>query len=199
MPSKIEKEILHLAETLFDMKEQKQRHKQKIKQREQDEQDINTNHEQREKQEKDNLTETQKFLLQSLENENNHEIQKLSFEELQTRKEYILTHLQLDKTLIKRFLKTLKEYRYVDELTDIREGCYTRWIHLQKDEITLTKGGILCEIKVTNDNVMLVFKNNMNRFFQCNMAHVLLFQKLTDQEQIILFAMQVLQNNETST
>tara|TARA_Y100001958_G_C21152905_1_gene488610 strand:- start:457 stop:993 length:537 start_codon:yes stop_codon:yes gene_type:complete len=178
MPSKVEKEILHLAETLLNTKTHKHKHK------------HNSNQENN----PEDFTDTQKFLLQSLENEKNHEIQKFSFQELQTHKEHVLSQLQLDKQLLKHFLKTLKDYRYVDELTDIREGCYSRWIPLNKNQITLTKGGILCEIKITNDNVILVFKNNMNRFFQCNMANVLLFQKLTDQEQIILYAMHVLQN-----
>ena len=34
-------------------------------------------------------------------------------------------------------------------------------------------------------------KNNMNRFFQINLDENLIFQKLTDQEKIILYAIDI--------
>ena len=55
----------------------------------------------------------------------------------------------------------------------------------------LTNGGILCEIKI-EDTVILVLKNSMNRFFQINMDENLVFQRLSDQERIILYAVDYL-------
>ena len=54
-------------------------------------------------------------------------------------------------------------------------------------------GGVLCEIKV-EDNINLVFKNFMNRYFQINMEENLLFQKLSDQERVILYALDHLES-----
>ena len=39
-----------------------------------------------------------------------------------------------------------------------------------------------------DDSIALVFKNNMNRFFQINMDEALVFQRLSEQERIILYA-----------
>ena len=77
-------------------------------------------------------------------------------------------------------------------MTDLQNGRYISWINLTKpDNIKLTTGGILCEIKI-EDSVILVLKNNMNRFFQINMDENLIFQRLSDQERIILYALDYL-------
>ena len=39
-----------------------------------------------------------------------------------------------------------------------------------------------------DDSITLVFKNNLNRFFQINMDEALVFQRLSEQERIILYA-----------
>ena len=60
-----------------------------------------------------------------------------------------------------------------------------------EDEIKLTNGALLCDIKI-EDNILLLCKNNMNRIFNVNMSENLIFQKLTDQEKIILYAIDCL-------
>ena len=66
-------------------------------------------------------------------------------------------------------------------------GCYIRWIPLKDpDKIKLTNGGIIIDIDIINDCVQIKVKNNMNRIFQIKFDECYIFQKLTNQENIIL-------------
>ena len=106
----------------------------------------------------------------------------------------MLQKLQLPKETLKTYHKKLKDYRYVGELHEIRYGAYIRWINLKNiDNIRLTNGGIICDIQVTNTGLWIKCKNNMNRFFQLKLDECLIFQKLSDQERILLKALDYLQ------
>ena len=128
------------------------------------------------------------FLEKSLTNECNKNISKLTFDDINKNKQDIISDLYLNKREKDTLLKQLKDYQYIDELPDLVEGRYIRWINIiNPHNIKLTNGGILCEIKM-EDYVTLVMKNKMNRFFQINLDENLIFQKLTDQEKVILYA-----------
>lgn len=132
------------------------------------------------------------FLEKSLENSNNKNISKLTFENINLQKSNIIGELNLSKKESKNLLNRLKDYQYVDEVPELVEGRYIRWVNITNpNNIKLTNGGILCEIKI-QDYVTLVLKNNINRFFQINLDENLVFQKLTDQEKIILYAIDII-------
>lgn len=131
------------------------------------------------------------FLEKSLTNTNNKGIKDLTYYKINDTKVNILKELNLSKTETNKLLKKLQDYRYIDELPELIEGRYIRWINLDDtSNLKLTTGGILCEIKV-NDFITLVLKNNMNRFFQINLDENLIFQRLSDQEKIILYAIDI--------
>ena len=133
-------------------------------------------------------TDDMTFLEKSLINSNNKNISKLTFNDIDNVKQKIIKDLNLTKKDTKDLLSRLKDYQYIDEVPELVEGRYFRWINITNPNIIkLTNGGILCEIKI-EDYVSLVLKNNMNRFFQINLDENLIFQKLTDQEKIILYA-----------
>ena len=91
--------------------------------------------------------------------------------------------------------KQLKAYRCINTLEDLRYGGYVRWISLKNPEIIkLTNGGIVCDIKAVGDDIHIKCKNKMNMLFQFKMSEVLLFQKLSEQEQVILKALKYLQD-----
>ncbi len=122
------------------------------------------------------------FLEKSLTNESNKNISKLTFDDINKNKLNVISDLYLNKREKDLLLKQLKDYQYIDELPDLVEGRYIRWINIiDPHNIKLTNGGILCEIKM-EDYVTLVMKNKMNRFFQINLDENLIFQKLTDQD-----------------
>ena len=99
-------------------------------------------------------------------------------------------HLPRKETL--DLCKKLKDYKYVDEMDDLKYGTYIRWIPIEDPtNIHLTKGAIFCEMKIKDDGVYCVCKNfgyNL-RHFQIQMDKNLIFQKLTDQELVLLSAL----------
>ena len=132
------------------------------------------------------------YLEKILTNETNENITNLNFQEIDDKKREIIDELELSNKVTKDLLKKLEDYRYVDEMPELQVGRYMRWINLTKpDNIKLTNGGILCEIKI-EDAIILVLKNSMNRFFQINMDENFVFQRLSDQEKIILYAVDYL-------
>jgi hypothetical protein len=78
-------------------------------------------------------------------------------------------------------------------LDDLRFGSYVRWISLKNPAvIKLTNGGIVCDIKEVNGDIHIKCKNKMNMLFQVKMSEILLFQKLSEQEEVILKALKYL-------
>ena len=134
-------------------------------------------------------------LLHAIDNDNNEPIMKYTRDQINAIKNDILQQLQLPREQIKSFHKKLKHYRYVNDLTDINYGSYIRWISLKSPEhIKLTNGGLLCDTKFFENGVQLLCKNNFNRMFQIKFDENLIFQKLSDQEQIILDVINYLKN-----
>ena len=126
------------------------------------------------------------LLLNAVDNDDNEHLMNLTTQQIQNSKNNILQQLQLDRHILKSYHKKLKQYRYVSELHEIRYGSYIRWINLKRDELKLTNGGILCDTVVTENGLHIKCKNNRNRFFQFNFEECIVFQKLNDQEKILL-------------
>lgn len=134
-------------------------------------------------------------LLHALDNEDNADIIKNDNEKINKDKNDILQKLQLSREMIKTLHQKLKQYRYVDNLDSVRYGSYIRWISIKNPDpelIKLTNGGIICNIEVFNEDIYITVKNNMNRLFKIKMSENLVFQKIMQQEQVILSAMKYL-------
>ena len=126
-------------------------------------------------------------LLKALDNENNKNIINLSSEKIENDKNDIIEQLFLSNQIKKEMKTKLKEYIYIDDLSNIKIGSYIRWINLQNpNSIKLTNGGLICDIKYLDNGCHVVCKNNFNKMMQINMESNLVFQKLNQQEQIIL-------------
>ena len=136
-------------------------------------------------------------LLHALNNDNNEPIVDLDYVKIAKAKNDILQQLNLPRQDLAALHKKLKPYRYVDDLKDLRYGSYIRWISLKNPtDIKLTTGGIICDLKPTEqgDDIHIKCKNNMHRLFQIKMSEIILFQKLSEQEQVILKALKLLQD-----
>ena len=129
------------------------------------------------------------YLEKAINNENNESLIDLTFNKIEKKKREILDELRLSKKEKKDLLKRLEDYRYVEEIQELQIGNYIRWIDLINPEnLELQTGAILSEIKI-EENTILVLKNLFSKkFFQINMEENLLFQKLSDQEKVILYA-----------
>lgn len=126
-------------------------------------------------------------LLNALENESNASIINMTTSKIKTIKNNILQRLQLDRVKLKQFHKKLKNYRYCSDMADLQYGYYIRWIPLKNiDNLYLTNGGLLLDVDIINDCVQLKIKNNRNRIFQIKFDECEIFQKISDQERVIL-------------
>ena len=134
-----------------------------------------------------NEEEDLEFLMKSLDNEQNQSMLKLNKDKVSSGKNDILQKLNLNREVLKDYNKKLKQYRYIDDLSDLRYGSYIRWIPLKDPEkVKLVNGGIFCDMKFIDNGVLIVVKNNRNFVFQFKFDECIIFQKLSDQEQILL-------------
>jgi hypothetical protein len=126
-------------------------------------------------------------LLSALENETNSSIMNLTNSKIKCQKNNILQQLQLPREKLKIFHIKLKQYRYCSEFRDIQYGYYIRWVSLKRiDDIKLTNGGIITDLLIMDDGAQIQVKNFKNRFFNIKFDEVIIFQKISSQEKVIL-------------
>jgi hypothetical protein len=138
-------------------------------------------------------------LLQSIESDKLLSMSKLSYDKINTIKYNVLTRIGLEDDELESTLLKLSDYRYVEELQDIHHGAFIRYIPLiakkggnnksnnnNNDEIQIKPGGFICDVKILGSGVQLLCRNHFRRMFQLKLDEVLLFQKLTKEEEIIL-------------
>jgi hypothetical protein len=132
-------------------------------------------------------------LLCALENDNNEGIIDYDRKKIDEIKNTIFRKLNLKKDDLKEVQKKLQDYKYVDELPDLQEGRYIRWIsNKDPEKMYLANGGIVVGTKVVDGGINITCKNNMNRFFEIKMKDNIVFQKLTKQEKVLLDVMNYL-------
>jgi len=132
-------------------------------------------------------------IINALENEKNETILYTNYANIKNEKNDILQRLQLERNQLKDIHKKLKYYKYIENPDELEFGHYIRWINLSNPEnIKLTNGGIIIDMQVVNDMLYLTCKNNYNRVFRLNFNKCIVFQKLTNQENILLQIMDYL-------
>lgn len=131
-------------------------------------------------------------LINALDNDDNAKLMKLDYTSVKKMKNDMLQRLGLSREVLVKYHKSLKHYRYIDEIPDIKFGSYVRWISLTNpNNIKLTNGGVVCDVKIGND-VSVLCRNRNNLVFEFKMAKCLVFQKLSEEERVLLSAMEYL-------
>ena len=129
-------------------------------------------------------------LLKALDNEDNASICNMTTKKLQEIKIDVLRELELPRSMIVDYIKKLKCYRYIEEVNELKYGAFIRWINITDPEnIGLTSGGLICDIRVTDDGMALVCKNFAHKHYEIKVDECQIFQKLTGQEQVLLSAL----------
>ena len=133
------------------------------------------------------------LLQEALQNDNNLSIINTNIQEIKAQKNDILQQLGLKKTYLKQFHSKLKDYRYIDDIKDLNYGNNIRWISLKNiDNVKITNGAVLCDIKILDKGLSLCLKTFNNRYFTIYLNENLIFQKISDQEKILLKAIDYL-------
>lgn len=107
--------------------------------------------------------------------------------------------------------KRLTNYKFIDEIDELKMGCYYQWINIKniidKGIIKLTNAGFLYDYDTSADNEDIVLKvhggnspHNKTRYgkLRCTkvrMHNVMLFQRITQQEQILIKIMDYVKEN----
>jgi len=133
-----------------------------------------------------------KKLLKALDDESNETLLNFTSDKIKEMNLNILKELQLSKKDTLELMRKLNEYKYVDEMNDLKYGAYVRWIPIEDpNNIYLTQGALFCEMKITDDGVFCICKNYgfRSRYFRLSMDKNLIFQKMTDQELVLLSAL----------
>ena len=136
-------------------------------------------------------------LLKALDDDSNETLLNFTSKTIREMTLKILKELELPKKETVDIFNKLKDYKYVDEMNDLKYGTFIRWIPIENpDNIYLTKGALFCEMKITDDGIFCICKNlgYSARHFQISMDKNLIFQKLTGQELVLLSALDHLSN-----
>jgi|TARA_B110000114_G_C15037229_1_gene375466 hypothetical protein len=127
---------------------------------------------------------TMEQIIQELDSKN---LLHLNSSKIKEMKNNILQKLYVSREELLKYHKVLSKYRYVDELDEIKIGSYIRWFNLKHIEnLKLTNGGILIDVKPGIDDVNLICKNNRNMIFTLNMNKSIIFQKINYQEELLI-------------
>ena len=137
------------------------------------------------------------LLLKALDNDDNEQLMKLTTKKIKQLKMSALNELELDHNKLLDFLEKLKMYRYVDAMNELNYGSYIRWINISNPaHIILSRGGIFCDLNITDNGVYVVCKGFTHKHFKIKLDECLIFQKLKDQELVLLSALDHISQNE---
>ena len=126
-----------------------------------------------------------------LENDNNTILNK-TYSKIKGEKNDIIQRLGLSRDKLKELCEKLKEYRYIDEISDIVSGNFCRWINLNNEEIRLENGGFISNINISEQGPLLCVKT-FRKYININANNILLFQKINNQEKILLKVMKYIE------
>jgi hypothetical protein len=130
---------------------------------------------------------------------NNHanaDILSLSNEKIMKDRVDIINELPIDEEEKVELLHKLQGYRYVDEIHELKNGSFLRWLNMSDlDNISLVQGAFFCEFVFTDDNTCMRMRNIRGRYFEVKMDDIILFQKLTQQEKVLLAALSYISIN----
>lgn len=94
-----------------------------------------------------------------------------------------LENTGMDDDSIEKMLDALSDYRWIGEAGEIDIGSHIRY--LLPGTCKLRNGGHVCKPVVGNSQMYLLCKNSWGRFFQVPVDGTLVFQRLTETEQLV--------------
>jgi len=87
-------------------------------------------------------------------------------------------------------LSKLTEYRLVDRVCDLHKGRYIRWVRLDDSTPLLHKGAVAVNVVFSDEGTFIRCKITRSGFMQCRFDQCLVFERLTEEEQLIMAATQ---------
>ena len=131
-------------------------------------------------------------LMRAIDNDDNASLDGLTTAKVKAMKNDVLQRLQLSRGELMALHTKLKDYRFIEDLSGLRFGSYVRWIDLGREPLKLTNGGIVCDMTVVEEGVRVTCKNHFHRMFVFNFSESIVFQRLSNQERVLLSALDYL-------
>ena len=107
---------------------------------------------------------------------------------LQQETNNVLQRAGIQEPLLSNIRNKLMGYRVIMDWNELSLGAFIRGIDLSKSNMSLRTYGFVCDIEL-HPQVVVKCKTHTHRFYKVCLEHCLIFQKLSQQEQIILNAM----------
>jgi len=126
-------------------------------------------------------------LLNAVENNKNAHLDNKTLDDISKEKYDQLKALLMDRDSIRTLFQKLCDYRYIDEIYQLHRGKHVRWIR-RTTPGTLTTGGIVVDIKFLDTGTHILVKNPLHRFIQYRFDDCITFQKMSEDEMLILAA-----------
>ena len=111
-------------------------------------------------------------------------IKKYNSSNIFSEKQYVFNELKLSNELIKDFHKKLQYYKVIDNISEINEGKYIRWIKINTNK--LANGALVCDIEITDEDILIYCKTINNRFITLSYNKNILFEKISDDELLLI-------------
>ena len=124
-------------------------------------------------------------LLESLESVKNDFLENQTIESISANVFDSISKLSIDREIIASHCEKLIGYRFVDELHLLHKGKYVRWIrHDLPDK--LMKGAVVVDIQFCDFGANVLCRLMTGNFLRYRFDKCHTYQKLTDEEQLIL-------------
>lgn len=111
-------------------------------------------------------------------------IKKFNSSNIFLEKQYVFNELNLPKDLIEEFHKKLQYYKVIDNISQINEGTYIRWIKINTNK--LTNGALVCDIEISDIDILIYCKTINNKFITLSYNKNILFEKIGDDELLLI-------------
>jgi hypothetical protein len=132
-------------------------------------------------------------LLGSIEDNHNEYLENKSMEEIRQDINTYIVDLSIETEKKLQYSNKLIGYRVVEEIYELHKGKHVRWI--RKTNNTLTNGGIVVDIKFTDNGTQILCMGPKNRFIQYKFDECITFQKMSETEQLIIMAYDYAKNS----
>ena len=129
-------------------------------------------------------------LIDSLEDQRNDYLENKTTQEINQDIFNKVKFLELSLAKKKEYCDKLIGYHPIEQVYELHKGKHIRWIRNNK----LTNGGIIVNIKFTDNGTQVLCMNSARKFIQIKIDECIIFQKLSETEQLIIMAYECAQN-----
>uniref|UniRef100_A0A6C0JF42 Uncharacterized protein n=1 Tax=viral metagenome TaxID=1070528 RepID=A0A6C0JF42_9ZZZZ len=127
-------------------------------------------------------------LLETIENDKSDYLEKKTMKKITDEIYQEINTLSVHQKEKQEFCEKLIGYRLVDDVHELHKGKHIRWIRENSKNPSLTNGGIVTDIKFLDNGTHVLCMGRGNRFVQFKFDDCIIFQKMTQEEQIIMMA-----------